>query len=382
MTRSRIMAASVTVLLAVVIAWIASNTYWEDTKVPMPLKGEALTNPFYAAQKLADELGARAVRDRVLVIPSNDAVIVLSAWYWDLSAERRIALERWVSSGGRLVVDTMLNGRAEFETWSGIREDVEEDEDKSDDHEHDQCTPLTEEAQMLPSQPGAHFSICGGEPHTLLTTERRPQWALRDQAGLQVVRVAVGKGSVTVINALPFRYQNLFDGDHGRLFVAATQLRRGDELYFLSEDDHPSLLSLIWRHGAPVVMLSLATIALILWRGGIRFGPLAAATETGRRSLAEQIRGTGEFVLHHSDGDALHAASARALEEAARGRIPAYSRLSRKQRAAALGRHTGLDGNALMSAIDNASKRRVNELRNTIALLEAGRRSTEKPRHR
>ncbi len=69
------------------------------------------------------------------------------------------------------------------------------------------------------------------------------------------MRVQVGRGSVTVINATPFRERSLFDGDHGRLLVAATQMRRGDEVHFLSEDDHPSLLALLWQYGAPVVVL-------------------------------------------------------------------------------------------------------------------------------
>ena len=31
--------------------WLASHTDWVDTKVPMPLRGEARTNPSYAAQR-------------------------------------------------------------------------------------------------------------------------------------------------------------------------------------------------------------------------------------------------------------------------------------------------------------------------------------------
>src|SRR5687767_6342871 len=87
------------------VAWIANNTYWTEISVPAPLKGEAARNPFYAAQRLAEALGARTQWDRVLITPPHDAVILLSAWHWSLSASRRENLERWVESGGRLVVD-------------------------------------------------------------------------------------------------------------------------------------------------------------------------------------------------------------------------------------------------------------------------------------
>jgi len=101
--------------------WIASNTYWADTIVPMPLRGEAATNPYYAAQRFVVALGGRATRDRTFSVPAPDAVIVLSTWNWNLSARRREALERWVESGGRLVVDGTVVGGKEFARWSGIQ---------------------------------------------------------------------------------------------------------------------------------------------------------------------------------------------------------------------------------------------------------------------
>jgi hypothetical protein len=122
------------------------------------------------------------------------------------------------------------------------------------------------------------------------------------------------------------------------------------------------------------VALFLAAVTLFLWRGAVRFGPTLGSPEPRRRSMAEQIRGSGRFVLTHGDGAPLHAASVRALTEAARRRIPAYSRLSRPQRAAALARATGMDGDAIISAIEGLSKRRPQELPNTLGLLETVRR--------
>ena len=107
--------------LMALVAWVASNTYWVDIKVPTPPKGEARTNPFYAVQRFAEALGARTAWDRVLTIPPADSVIVLSSWHWSLSAGRRQSLERWVESGGRLVVDETLLGDPEaFADWSSI----------------------------------------------------------------------------------------------------------------------------------------------------------------------------------------------------------------------------------------------------------------------
>jgi hypothetical protein len=191
------------------------------------------------------------------------------------------------------------------------------------------------------------------------------------------MRVAIGRGSVTVVNSAPFRYRSLFDGDHGRLFVAAAQLRHGDEVHFMSEDDYPGLMTLMWRRGAPVVAIGLVLVGLLLWRGAVRFGPLAPSPASARRSLADQIRGSGRFALQ-CGGQALHAAVVRALDEAARRRISRYGSMPPDGRSAALARLTGIDGDALSSAVDLSRPRRAGELHRTLTLLEAARRETLK----
>ena len=376
MTLPRVLGGALAIGVILLAVYVANNTYWDDVAIPTPPTGEALTNPFYAAQRLVEALDARARRERALVLPSNRAVIVLSAWHWDLSAQRQAALEQWVEAGGRLVVDARLAGDLTgFEDWSGVEQDYNVDAAEKHYEEHDtyepesRCVPIQE---VIPD-PDQSYSVCDLD-FSFLSASRPVQWGLRDSTGYQVVRVAVGRGSVTKINTVPFTERRLFDADHASLFVAATQLHRGDEVLFLTEDDQPSLLALLWRHASPAVVLSLVLVTLLLWRGAVRFGPLAAQGDPPRRSMAEQIRGTGRFVLQHGDGAPLHAASVRALTEAARRRIPAYARLARKQRATALGRFTGMDGDVIVSAIEDVSKRRAGELENTLGLLETARR--------
>jgi hypothetical protein len=341
----------------------------------MPPTGEAAENPFYAAGRFAEALGARSVRDRQLAVPGRDAVIVLAAWHWDLTESRRYALERWVESGGRLVVAGPLSGGAdEFERWSGVV------------RKHRPPAPpargFDEPCHEMREEPAARAASSSGKPHTLCNldgtssfeTARKPAWALRNNSGVQVVRVAVGRGSVTAINGTPFQFRNLLDGDHGWLFVAATGLRRQDEVHFLTENDHPALLTLMWRYGAPAIVLVLGAIGLALWRTSARFGPLAEPRPTARRSLAEQIRGTGQFALRHGDGESLHEAAVRALTEAATRRIPGYAQMPPGDRAEALARITSFDRSAISAAVLHAGLRTAGELRGTLAFLETARR--------
>ena len=393
----------VTILLTVsvigLIVWICANLSFKEVQVRVPLSGEAARNPFYAAIRLSQELGAEAAWERVFTAPPADSVILLSSWNWSLSRARRERIQQWVEAGGRLIVDDSLIGDLdEFEKWSGVGrlepeyddEDMEEEEEEVEEPVEE--TPAVEQdaapddnsftagifepdCTML-SENGStrQLEVCGIDVSRSLTSSRKILWSLRDGENIHAVRTAVGKGSVTVINASPFRFRDFLMGDHPRLFVALSELRRGDTLMFLTEEDRASLLSLMWRFGAPAVLLLAAAIFLALWRSIPRFGPSAAPTTAVRRSLAEQIRGTAQFALRFGGGEALHTATVRALRDAAVRRFPSYDRMSSAERVAALAKASGVSGDDIGPALHYSGHRSSHELRNAIAILETVRR--------
>jgi hypothetical protein len=370
--KARHVFAAIAVLgIGLLIFWIARNTYWEEVEVPMPAKGEARTNSLYAAERLVTQLGATAHPQRNLgELPDSKAIIYLSYWNWDLIPSRRERLEEWVEKGGRLVADrSLIGGDRALEQWSGIvRTELEfETAEALDDEEH--CTDL-----QVAGEGRANYKVCGVDGRSRLTTSRDAAWVLSDSHGIQAVRIAIGRGSITLLNAKPFDNERLFLGDDGVLFVTAMGLERGDQVYFLSEEKTASLLALMWTHGAPVVVLLLGALALALWRGSPRFGPAAGVTDSARRSLAEQIVGTGRFTLRFGGGRALHAAAVRALRETAERHLSGYRRLGTQERMALLARNTGMDQEALTGAINHAGPRGPRELRKVIALLEMARR--------
>jgi hypothetical protein len=419
------------ILVVGFIAWVGSHLRFTETKVPLPLKGEAISNPYYAAIKLAEQLHAKAAWERIFSMPATDSVVLLSNWNWSLSRARRERIEAWVADGGRLVVDdSLIGGAGEFEKWAGVSHvdlddahdgaaadapptdsppadpppspdagdeepaDVEATADP-DDPEHaddaakkrkparrrntrdrnlvaqfiqENCTTLTEDGTRR------KLDVCGIDSSTSLASSRKTEWALRDGRHIEALRVGLGRGSVTVLNVAPFRYRDFLQGDHPTLFVAATQLHHGDRVYFFTEEDHASLLALTWRYAAPVVLLLGALIVLALWRNVVRFGPLMATPDKARRSLAEQIRGTGQFTLRFGGGRALHAAMVRAVREAAIKRLPGYDRMPAEERVAAVAKLTGMLASELGPALDHSGTRSPHELRNVIAVLETARR--------
>jgi hypothetical protein len=370
------------VLIAFVLfvaGYIVRNTEWGEVEIPTPLRGAAATNPFYAAQKLVETLGATSERRESLGDTPSDAVVVLSTWGWDIDRARRETFERWVEAGGRLVVDAaLITGSDAFENWSGIsRQRMEIDPFAEDSTAaqrlFERCRNVTEiPAQSASTVPD--LEVCDFDWASWIETDKRLLWALDDEGTLVAARVIVGRGTVTVLTGVPFVSRELFEGAHGEVLAAATALRAGDHVVFMSEADVASLPELVWRYGAPVVGVLLLWIALALWRGAMRFGPLVAASERARRSLAEQVLGTGRFAVRVGGGAALVAAERRALHEAAARRIVGYERLAVAAQAEAVAKLARVDGAALAAALDSEQTARPLELRAKLALLEAARR--------
>jgi len=379
-TRWLALGGLVAVILVVVLAQF---TEWRETEQRLPPQGEARRNPFYAMQRVADALGARTSWEHALGTPSPEGVVVLSAFHWNLLPARQAAVERWVEAGGRLVVDDRLLSVRAFELWSGISWDspADENDDENDDKfigpVDGRAPKLCRDLRTAVDGGGLRrrrYRLCEYSDGTWLVTPKQAEWRLLDDDGPQALRVRVGRGTVTVINASPFTGVEPLAGEHARLFVDATQLRSGDEVHFITENERPSLLALIWRYGAPVVMLAAVWIALALWRGGQRFGPLVPPTEPVRRSLAEQIRGAGHFALRSGASESLHRAAARALDEAAQRRVSGFQALDVDGRAAALARLTTFDVPTLAAAMTLVDFRNTNAIRSSVSVLERARR--------
>lgn len=380
----------VTVVLLIALGllgtWIARNTYWDEVTMPRMLRGEASRNPFYGVQRLAEALGADTEwRHSLGEMPNTRSILMLTHWHWDLIEARQRDIERWVESGGRLLLDGNLSSGADaLHAWSGLRIDYTW-RSNSQDREDTQVPPIpygrTEACRELDLATGhsqsrperVRYEVCGLSFMGRITAQSQPAWAIEDDEGMQAVRVGVGRGSVTLVNGAPFGTRKVLEAENGALFVDAILLRRGDHIVFVSEADHPSLLELIWIYGAPAVLIALAFVALALWRNSVRFGPLEASPERSRRSLAEQIRGTGQFILRVDGGRALHDAMVRALHEAARLRIPSYETLQHDERLTELARVSGFGHATLADAIHCAGRPTRHALKHALAVLDTAR---------
>ena len=222
---------------------------------------------------------------------------------------------------------------------------------------------------------GKPLTICLPPREFGLVSKHTPAWSLANRFGLQVLRVNIGRGSVTVIPRYSLiSNKNLIKHEHAEIFVTASHLVRGDALYIVNVAQAETLIALVWRLAAPALVFFGLTILCIILRQLPRFGPPLPPPAMVRRSLAEQIRANAAFAWRTRKLTALRAAVRRALDETAKKRIASYSSLDVRKRVNAIAAWAGVDSKALNSAMTEDAVAAPQVQRAAITLLEQTRR--------
>jgi len=408
-------------LLAALAAWLATVFELADVESRTPPTGEAATNPLYAAQALARDLGAHVTKQTSLdTLPPPGATLVLTSTEWNLLPGREDALRDWVKQGGHLVIPSrLLAGSSEdnpLTRWLPVRwaegkakpiakpkptagddSDDEDDDDDDEDDDGDSSTASTTGAKGgtckaeksdradPPScrrldetghSAGPGFCICDTYPRAL---QPKPgavaQWSAGEHgSGPALLRVAVEQGSVTVIGIWgAMTDTDILKADHAQAWAAALRLHPDMQLWFVTEESREPLLAWLWQRGWLVVVLGLLALAAALWRAAPRFGPRQALPRVERRSMAEQIIGTAHF-LARSDAQALHRAQLRALDEAAAPRLLRWEQLDLNARARAIAALTGQSADALVRAMSDGARQQARLEADLCTLEIAARR--------
>ena len=365
-----------------------------------------------AAGPAPGRTGQRTRQPRPTAPPG--ATLLLGSPDWDIFPERAKALQRWVEAGGHLwlpytgdqpdglgwipigwkrvplpakpVAASAPTASASSASASANKKVGDEDDD-DDDKPHERptapapkgerfsraplsCSSVVEEPADVAPAFGTRRSYAANFCATsTLQPHVRPEWALVAPEGMVVARVAIGRGSVTLSSIhMPWFNNNLLASENGLLAAAALRLHPGQQLWIVADEKREPLLIFLWTHGLPAVVLAVLALGFALWRGAVRFGPRVLPASLARRSMAEQIRGTAEFVSHHG-GVGLHAASLRAFDEAARSRVQGYDAMIGGERAQAVAKLLALDTHALARAMNPAR-----HSPGALAQLEAARR--------
>ena len=390
-------------VLALVLAlgtWVALSTEWVDEPSERPPQGEAARNRWFAAEQVLRQLGATVHRPKSLEpLPPPGARLLLSSPHWQLFPERSAQLRQWVEAGGHLVIPATQVTQSSWKGWLPVvLHDPDEEEDDEDDRPGKPAPPPKPKptakprassgpldpdryCRQLAAPPGpdgaiASLRVCAVafwralEPRANAGT---PQWTLQGPRGTELLRMPLGRGSVTAYGPWTLTQNSeLLRADHALALASALQLEPGAVVWLVTEEARPGLLPWLWTSAWTAILLALAALALWVWRSCVRFGPVGAATPLQRRSMREQVAGTAAFLRQHGTA-ALHAAQLRALLETARARLPGFAGLDGAAAGPAIAKATAFDAADLARAMQPGA-RSPDRLPADLELLEAARR--------
>lgn len=98
----------------------------------------------------------------------------------------------------------------------------------------------------------------------------------------------IGEGSVTITSDNHIWSNQRIDC-HDHAYGLWRLINPEGRVWFLINQDAPSLASILWRNASYGVSAGIIALILWLWANSVRFGPVLVVEHSGRRSLAEHI---------------------------------------------------------------------------------------------
>ncbi|MEP7156317.1 MAG: DUF4350 domain-containing protein [Betaproteobacteria bacterium] len=408
--------------------WIYENFELKEIRYPSSLRGEAVRNNLLAAERFAASLGAQSASGfgfrRLPEGPPGRAVLVLPTLRRTLTVRQRDELMRWIDAGGHLVAvaytlesegdkpDPLMTAIGvrqvlsdEGKKYSVPRKGEEEDDDLDDDRRIKRerearvqrerralernrimrnlleagttCPQVRETGSNAPLFPatGTTMLVCF-DAWFRLESKDPPLWAVSDGNGVHAITMPRGKGKITILTDYDFMQNDrIAKADHS-VFLAALLgfTGAGDTnskaVFFIPREDVTGIVQLTWQYAWPAVLALVAWLLLGLWRAGARFGPLIPARSTVRRSLAEHVRASGEFLWRHGENLHLWRATLARTKRHIERVLPAAAFSGTGRHLEAMAVRSGIDAKHIERALDSRYTPSAEQFPTIIATLE------------
>ena len=105
----------------------------------------------------------------------------------------------------------------------------------------------------------------------------------------------IGEGSITITSDNRI-WENQRIDCHDHAYGLWRLINPKGRVWFLINQDAPSLAEIIWRNASYGVTAGIIALILWLWANSLRFGPVLIVEQTGRRSLAEHIHASAMLL--------------------------------------------------------------------------------------
>lgn len=380
-------------LWLLLVLLIAAGVYWYSTvdfkykyeEVDKGYQGEALTNPFLAAEYFLRRMGQKTQKvqlfteDKIELAESDTLFIPGKRVAYN--QKRSEYLLEWTRQGGHLIITGKAFQDDEYRFRDYILEAVamelnwhiEEDESLEEDEPVNLDIEDEDDFWQIDF---VNYQVVSYLPEFNLEV----LWSITNNAKLHAVQVAFGDGRVTLLSDTKmFRNDYIDQYDHAAFLYTlsndqAQTLNNGVFYYSLFEDQI-SLINWLWKFAQPLVISFVILLFLVLWMMIPRFGPLINVHQPVSRRFVDHLTASGNYHWRQGHYTRLIREVRKQLSAQMKLKYPEWTNMSQKNQVAHLTELSQLDTIVVEKALFDTEIERVDDFVNKIMILEKLRKS-------
>lgn len=359
-------AALVAVVLGALGYWIGQHVERVDTPQDLGPTEVALRQPYFAAQRVLENLGQRVMRvqtvadaypdahDTVLqpvldmgespAILNNQLAAVANGATWIINVDDVISAQGWASNTAYV---HMLRGLGVMPARS-----------------------TSYAARAAIELPGTAYGLQISAPPAPVL--HAPRMIAADNGRNQIIVIAHGAGRVVLLTSdTLLKTRVIGQKDNAEVLWQLTRLNGAQRVWLVTEGQSIPWYQRLWHSAAPMLLVLLALLLLSLWRVSWRFGPLLPPAQPVRRSLIEHLEACGRWYWQQRKQHVLLEACRAQLRRSLQRHLPHLAAMPAPQLAPRLAQISGRDEHAIGVALTANGDHAPQHFTDQIALLQA-----------
>ena len=349
--------------LALLVVVSAGSCKYQEIERETGYKGRARVNPWLAAERFAARQGHEVRSEVKWTAPGyEDAACFVPA---EMLGNRVFAgqMKSWMADGGHLVL-LVENAEAERNDWNQFDRELLFDDalyEFLDDAGMELVSGASGKFDEL-TLAGETFKVRGRSSFTVKPNGREPA---------PFVHAPYGDGKISVLcDASLLRNRYIDRREHAGFFQALLDASDYEGTVLFLRGNNLSFFGMIKQHLWPVLVAFAACLAVWLWRGFARFGPIDAQAEPeALRGYAGHLEATGDFHWRLDRAASLLTPQRERLVEAAQ-RAALHAGRRDEDLFAFLSERTGLSRERVFTALAGGPGRTTEHLTQLAADLQ------------
>lgn len=373
------------------IITIAAGIYWyinlEFTyeEIDRGYQGEAITNPFLAADYFLRRMGQKTEKVKLFTekrfqLEAEDTLFVPGKRI-AYNQRRSDYLLDWVKQGGHLIITAKAFKEDDYQARDFILDAVglqlAWQINEGDSLEEDDPVSLDiEDEEDFWQIDFVDYQVVTYMPEF----DQEIIWSVSNGNKLHAVQIKLGDGRLTLLSDTKmFRNDYIDEYDHAAFLYALSNDQAQDSasgvFYYSLFEDQDSLLAWLWNHANPLMISILIMFVVFLWKIVPRFGPLINVHQPVSRRFLDHLEASGNYHWRQGHYSLLVREVRKQLSSQMKLKYPEWVHMSQKDQVTHLTDLSQLEPSVIEKALFEMQIERVDDFVTKIKILEKLRKS-------